>query len=64
MDEIKEIPGKIWQYLSDKGEISVYKVKKDLKIPDSYLYIGIGWLIKEDKLTIKRDGGSLKISLK
>ena len=63
MDEVVKAPGKIWAYLSEHGETSVYKLKKDLNLPDSMLYIGIGWLAKEGKLEIKREGGSLKVKL-
>lgn len=64
MDEISRVPGKIWEYLDKNGESTVYKMKKDLNIPDSMIYIGIGWLVKENKLNIRRDGGSIKVSLK
>ena len=63
MEEVLGVPGKLWSYLKEHGETSVYKIKKDLKLPDSMLYIGIGWLLKEGKLEIKRDGGSLKVRL-
>ncbi len=63
IEEVFSTPGKIWSYLSEHGETSVYKLKKDLKLPDSMLYIGIGWLAKEGKLEIKREGGSLKVKL-
>ncbi|OGF47730.1 MAG: hypothetical protein A2231_03400 [Candidatus Firestonebacteria bacterium RIFOXYA2_FULL_40_8] len=63
MDEVLNAPGKIWSYLKEHGETSVYKIKKDLSLPDSMLYIGIGWLAKEGKLEISRNGGSLKVKL-
>ena len=63
MEEVVKVPGKVWAYLSEHGETSVYKLKKELNLPDSVLYIGIGWLAKEGKLEIKRDGGSLKVKL-
>lgn len=64
MSEIMHIPGKIWNYLNSHSESTIYKMKKDLGLPDSLVYIGIGWLVKEDKLNIKREGGSIKVSLK
>ena len=64
MQEIVEAPGKVWEYLKSAGESSVSKIKKDTKMPDSLVYIGIGWLAKEDKVAVRRDGGSIKISLK
>ncbi|MFH1824081.1 MAG: winged helix-turn-helix domain-containing protein [Candidatus Firestonebacteria bacterium] len=64
MDEIMHMPGKIWHYLNSNGESTIYGMKKDLGLPDSLIYIGIGWLVKEDKINIKREGGSIKVSLK
>ncbi|OGF44289.1 MAG: hypothetical protein A2452_05705 [Candidatus Firestonebacteria bacterium RIFOXYC2_FULL_39_67] len=63
IQEFLSSPGKIWTYLREHGESSVYKMKKDLSMTDSMLYIGIGWLAKEGKLDIRRDDGSLKVRL-
>jgi hypothetical protein len=64
MDEIMQVPGKIWHYLNSHGESTIYQIKKEIKLPDSLIYMGIGWLAKEDKINIRRDGGSIKVSLK
>ncbi|MEI7904201.1 MAG: winged helix-turn-helix domain-containing protein [Candidatus Firestonebacteria bacterium] len=64
MQEIIEAPGKVWLYLSSAGESSISKIKKDTKMPDSLIYIGVGWLAKEGKVYVRRDGGSIKVSLK
>ena len=47
MNEVCKAPGQVWEYLSGKGECSVSKIKKETKMPDSLIYIGLGWLAKD-----------------
>ncbi len=64
MDEVCKAPGRVWEYLNGKGECSVSKIKKETKMPDSLIYIGLGWLAKEGKAVLRRDGGTIRVALK
>ncbi len=64
MNEVCKAPGQVWEYLSGKGECSVSKIKKETKMPDSLIYIGLGWLAKEEKVVLRRDGGTIRAALK
>jgi hypothetical protein len=64
MDEVTGAPGKVWGFLKTAGESTISAIKKGTGMPDSLIYIGIGWLAKEAKINIRRDGGSIKVSLK
>ncbi len=64
MEEVCKAPGKVWEYLSRNGECSVSKIKKETKMPDSLIYIGLGWLAKEEKAVLRRDGGTIRAALK
>ena len=64
MDEVIRAPGRVWEYLNTNGEASISKIKKDTKMPDSLIYLGLGWLAKEGKAVLRRDGGSIRAGLK
>ena len=64
MDEVLQAPGKVWEFLSANGECSVSKIKKETKMPDSLIYLGLGWLAKEGKAVLRRDGGSIRACIK
>ena len=56
-----ELAGKIWEALNTAGELS----GKDLKVrADKDLYLALGWLLREDKLTIKEEAKDILVSLK
>ncbi len=62
--EIGETAGNIWQVLNDNGESTFAKVKKKVGGSDDILHQAIGWLAREDKLTISKKGSSVKLSVK
>jgi hypothetical protein len=56
--------GQIYQYLSkNNGEASFSKMKKELDLKGNFADLGLGWLAREDKVTILKSGNSLKIKL-
>ncbi len=67
MSEITEIgvaAGKLWQYLDKNGPSSVSKATADTALGKNEIQRAIGWLAKEDKLTIELKGRIETISLK
>ncbi len=59
------IAGKIWETLNEKGELSQKDLKKALKVrADKYLYLGLGWLLREDKVVLNEQDGEFLIKLK
>ena len=62
--EIINAAGLIYNYLSDKGEVSISKMKKDLDLKSNFADLGLGWLAREDKVTISKKGTSVNVSLK
>ena len=61
--QIIESAGKIYNYLSDKGEVTINKLRKDMDLDDNFTYMGLGWLSREDKIQIERKGAYTKVSL-
>lgn len=56
--------GRIWEYLSAHGPSTVLKIKASLGIPNSQLYLALGWLAREEKLEIIEFEHTYKIALR
>ncbi|MEI6066375.1 MAG: winged helix-turn-helix domain-containing protein [Methylococcaceae bacterium] len=56
--------GKIWQYLDKNGSASVTKITNEIEISKNDVQRAIGWLLKEDKLSIDVTGRTETLSLK
>ncbi len=64
-DKAGEIAGKIWQALQEAGELAGKDLKKAAKVKtDKELYLGIGWLLREDKLNAAETEKDVVFSLK
>jgi hypothetical protein len=63
-DKIGFSAGLIWQFLSEHGESSPIKIKSNLGLSNTLLYLALGWLARENKVNIERLDHSYKISLK
>ena len=60
-----EIAGKIWEALNEKGELSVKDLKKATKMKsEKDIYLGLGWLLREDKINTVAADKDVKVSLK
>lgn len=60
-----EIAGRIWETLNEKGELSVKDLKKAAKAKtEKELYLGLGWLLREDKINSRTEGKDIMVSLK
>jgi hypothetical protein len=63
-DEIGEAAGRVWQYLNTNGEASVTRISKDTGLEPKLCQRAIGWLAKEEKLSIRLQGRTELISLR
>ena len=57
-EQIIESAGQIYNYLSNKGEVSINKMKKD------FAEMGLGWLSREDKLEYTQKAKSVTVKLR
>lgn len=68
MQELQEqigfTAGEIYNYLSDKGEATFSKIKKELDLKGNFADLGLGWLAREDKVEISKKGASVNVRLK
>lgn len=63
-DAIGDAAGKIWHYLNENGDASVSKVTTETGLGKNEVQRAIGWLLKEDKLSIETIGRAETLSLK
>jgi Protein of unknown function (DUF2582). len=64
IDRVGYSAGEIWRYLLENGESSPIKIKANLGLSNTMLYLALGWLAREDKVNIVQHDYSYKISLK
>ena len=63
-DEIGAVAGNIWQRLEKGGETSYSALKKNVNAKPPLFDWAIGWLAREDKISIRKDKQTLRIRLK
>lgn len=60
-----EIAGKIWQALDQNGQLTGKELKKATKVKsEKDLYLGLGWLLREDKVQTAEEEKDILVSLK
>ncbi len=45
-----EFAGRIWNALNETEGLTLKEIKKATKLKDKELYLGLGWLLREDKI--------------
>ena len=59
------IAGRIWEALNDTEGLTQKQLKKAAnKLNDKDLFLGLGWLLREDKIETCEENGELFIKLK
>ena len=64
VNAIGSAAGEVWQYLDKNGSASVTKITNETGISKNDVQRALGWLLKEDKLSIEVAGRTETISLK
>jgi hypothetical protein len=64
IEEIGIAAGAIWQTLDTNGELTLAKLKKEVKAEGPLFDWAIGWLAREDKIEMSRDKRSTRVWLK
>jgi hypothetical protein len=62
--QIGEAAGTVWRLLTDNGPMSMAKLVKAVGEPRDTVMLALGWLAREDKLSIDEEGRSRILSLK
>jgi len=59
---IGEMAGEIWRLLQHEGPLSIAAIVRKVKRPQGVVYMGIGWLAREDKLLFNQSKRGMSIS--
>lgn len=62
-DKVGLAAGQMWSYLRERGESTISKMASDLKQKDSLVYMGLGWLARENKVAIRQEKTAIKVKL-
>jgi len=63
IEQIGETAGNVWRVLSETGPLSLTKLTKEVDAPKDLVMQALGWLAREDKITIEEDGRTKMVSL-
>jgi hypothetical protein len=63
-EEIGTMAGVIWHTLEANGEMTLPKLKKELKAGSPLFDWAIGWLAREDKIMLTSEKRSIRVCLK
>lgn len=63
-DKIGDDAGRVWNELELCGEMTTGALKKSLKMAPFDLNVAIGWLAREDKISLNRAGNMIRVGLK
>jgi hypothetical protein len=47
--------GTIWQYLSEKGRLSIKEIEELTNYKESFILLALGWLSRENKIKFSND---------
>lgn len=64
-EKVGELAGKIWVALNENGKLTGKELKKYIKVrADKELYLGLGWLLREDKIDLTESDKEILVVLK
>ena len=55
--------GKLWTKLDEEGRMNVRSLRNAIKLTERDTFAAIGWLAKEGKLTLEKDGRDFYVEL-
>ena len=64
IDQIGEVAGHVWHLLDQQGPLSLTRIVKDTDAPRDVVMQAIGWLAREEKISIEEESRSKVVSLR
>jgi len=61
---IGETAGNVWHILESKGPLTIAKLVKEVEAPRDVVMQALGWLAREDKISIDEDSRTRVVSLR
>jgi hypothetical protein len=64
LERIGHAAGDIWRCLDNEGgSASMAKIRDKTKLDTETVYLGLGWLAREEKVDLEKRGRSLRVTL-
>ena len=64
IEQIAEAAGVIWNHLNQNGQVRLTKLIKEAGLPRDVVMQALGWLAREDKLSIEDEGRTRVVRLR
>ena len=61
--DIGETAGAVWQFLDERGSISLTELVKQVDAPRDTVMQAIGWLAREEKIAVEQEGRKKTVTL-
>ena len=55
--------GKVWTKLEEEGRMNIRSLRNAIKLTERDTFLALGWLAKEGKVTIEKDGRDFYVEL-
>jgi Winged helix-turn-helix domain (DUF2582) len=62
-DEIGSAAGVVWEFLDRQGETVLVTLKDRTGLSEEILFMALGWLAREEKVNLLKEGRTIRISL-
>ncbi|HEX7320475.1 MAG TPA: winged helix-turn-helix domain-containing protein [bacterium] len=62
--KIGNAAGDIWKKLRAEGDMVITKLQRKTGLPVNLFYLGLGWLARENKVSISIEKRTIRVSLK
>ena len=63
IDQVGITAGEVWRVLADQGSMSLAKLAKQIDAPRDLVMQGVGWLARENKISIVAEKRTKTIAL-
>ena len=64
VESIGMVAGLVWEYLDQKGPVTLSKLAREINAPRDLVMQGVGWLAREEKIEFHPGDKSKRISLR
>ena len=62
-DEIGNAAGVVWEVLDQHGDTVLVTLKDRTGLSEGILFMALGWLAREEKVNLLKEGRTIRISL-
>jgi len=62
-EQIGNAAGVVWRALDEHGTMTTSKLKQQTKLAEPVVFMAVGWLAREHKVTLAKVKNSVRVSL-